>query len=78
MIAIVTDHRRDGMHGLDQKEMSRLMVELGVDKAFSWDGSGSSELLARMPGRQSLSMRNYPADGSERPIPVGFGVFSGR
>lgn len=76
IIAVVADHPHANIHGLDQKQMSGLMVQLGATRAFSFDGSGSSELLARMPGTSKLSMRNYPADGAERPMPVGFGIFS--
>jgi hypothetical protein len=29
-----------------------------------------------MPSTPSaLSLRNYPADGAERPMPLGFGIF---
>ena len=76
IIAVVTDHPNTNVHGLDQKQMSGLMVQLGADRAFGFDGSGSSELLAKMPGTSTLSLRNYPADGAERPMPVGFGIYS--
>ena len=62
------------VHGLDESQMSKLMVQLGANRAFAWDGSGSTELLARFRGASSLSLRTYPADGDERPMPVGFGV----
>lgn len=72
------DCRTRQMHGLDHKEMARLMIELGAQKAWQWDGSGSSELIARMPGTDRLEIRNYCADGEERPMPVGFGIYSTR
>jgi hypothetical protein len=85
VIAIVADHpcyssRVNGcggrhVHGLDHKEMARLMTELGARTAWQWDGSGSSELVARMPRSHRLEIRNYCADGEERPMPVGFGIF---
>jgi hypothetical protein len=54
-----------------------LMKDLGAGEAYLFDGSGSTELLARMPSNPSaLSLRNYPADGAERAMPVGFGIFS--
>jgi hypothetical protein len=65
------------MHGLDAAQMARLMKDLGAGEAYLFDGSGSTELLARMPSNPSaLSLRNYPADGAERAMPVGFGIFS--
>jgi hypothetical protein len=86
IIAVVADHPcwaghsqgcgRRQVHGLDHKEMARLMIGLGAHDAWQWDGSGSSELIARMPATHRLEIRNYCADGEERPMPVGFGIFS--
>jgi hypothetical protein len=75
VIALVEDHPGTTQHGLDESQMSKFMVQLGVSRAFAWDGSGSTELLARMAGSSTLSQRTYPADGQERPMPVGFGVY---
>jgi len=74
IVVTVEDHPGTRLHGLDQEQMSRVMVDLGAAKAFAWDGSGSTDLLARMPGTTSLGLRTYPADGAERPMPVGFGI----
>jgi hypothetical protein len=73
VIGEVEDHPGTNLHGLDESQMSKFMVQLGVSRAFAWDGSGSTELLARMSG--SLKRRTYPADGTERPMPLGFGVY---
>lgn len=75
LLVTVEDRPGTRLHGLDQEQMSRVMVDLGAARAFAWDGSGSTELLARMPGSTSLRLRTHPADGAERPMPVGFGVF---
>jgi hypothetical protein len=79
IIAVIADHPGTSLHGLDTDQVSRVMVDLGASQAYTFDGSGSTELLARMPSRpQRLSLRNYPADGGpdyERPMPVGFGVY---
>lgn len=84
IIAVVADHpcysRIGGcagrhVHGLDHKEMARLMIDLGARSAWQWDGSGTSELIARMPRSHRLAIRNYCSDGQERPMPVGFGIF---
>ena len=76
VIAEVEDHPHTSVHGLDNNQMSKLMVQLGVGRAYEFDGSGSTELLARMPKTSSLSLRTYPADGRERPMPVGLGIYS--
>jgi hypothetical protein len=75
ILVVVTDHPGTTMHGLDESQMSKLMVELGAARAYLFDGSGSSEMLARMPATGQLSLRNYPADGAERTMPVGLGIF---
>jgi hypothetical protein len=76
VIAIVADHPFTSLHGLDEDQMSKLMVQLGVSRAFAFDGSGSTELLARMPHASALTLQNYPADGAERPMPLGLGIAS--
>lgn len=76
VMAIVADHPGTSMHGLDEDQMSELMVQLGVSQAFAFDGSGSTELLARVPAHSGLTRENYPADGQERPMPVGLGIMS--
>jgi hypothetical protein len=77
ILALVADDPGAPMHGLDAAQMARLMKDLGAGEAYLFDGSGSTELLARMPSNPSaLSLRNYPADGAERAMPVGFGIFS--
>jgi hypothetical protein len=81
IIAVIADRPGTAMHGLDSNQMSAVMADLGAKQAYLFDGSGSSELLARMPSHRSrLSLRNYPADGgpdAERPMPLGFGIFHG-
>jgi hypothetical protein len=74
VIAVVADHPGTSMHGLDEDQMSKLMVQLRVSQAYSFDGSGSSELLAKLHGSSSLRLQTYPADGAERPMPVGLGI----
>ena len=34
-----------------------------------------AEMIARMPSTGRLSIRNYPADGQERTMPLGFGIY---
>jgi hypothetical protein len=75
ILVVVTDHPGTSTHGLDASQMSKLMVDLGAGHAYLLDGSGSSEMLARMPSTGQLSLRNYPADGAERTMPVGLGIF---
>jgi Phosphodiester glycosidase len=76
IIAIVADHPGTSLHGLDENQMSKLMVQLGAAQAFAFDGSGSTELLARVPGHPGLTLENYPADGQERVMPLGLAIMS--
>jgi hypothetical protein len=78
IIVTVDDHPGTTTHGLDEDQMSKLMVQLGASSAFAFDGSGSTELLARRPRTTTLSLRTYPADGVERPMPLGLGIFTHR
>lgn len=76
ILGLVADDPGAPMHGLDSAQMARFMKDLGAREAYLFDGSGSTELLARLQSNPSaLSLRNYPADGAERPMPVGFGIF---
>jgi hypothetical protein len=76
ILAVVSDHPFTSQHGLDEDQMSKLMVQLGASQAYAFDGSGSSELLARLHRSSPLTLQTYPGDGQERPMPVGLGVTS--
>lgn len=74
VIGEVEDHPGTRVHGLDENQMSGFMAQLGVDRAWDLDGSGSTELLAKLPSSGVMTQRTYPADGQERPMPVGLGI----
>jgi hypothetical protein len=78
VLVTVDDHPGTRVHGLDEDQMSKLMVQLGVTQAYAFDGSGSTELLARKPGAARLTLRTYPGDGEERPMPLGLGIYAHR
>lgn len=74
VMAFVADHPHTSLHGLDEDQMSKLMAQLGVSKAYAFDGSGSTELMAKFRHSSSLKLQTYPADGAERPMPLGLGI----
>jgi hypothetical protein len=74
VLAVVADRPFTSMHGLDEDQMSKLMAQLGVSQAYAFDGSGSSELLAKTRGASALILQNHPADGQQRPMPLGLGI----
>jgi hypothetical protein len=78
IVVTVDDHPGTTTHGLDEDQMSKLMVQLGASSAFAFDGSGSTEMLARRHGTTTLSLRTYPGDGVERPMPLGLGIYTHR
>lgn len=66
---LLVDGRRDPYsHGLTLQETAQLMKDLGAEWAGNLDGGGSSTLLTRTPGETSLTVRNCPSDGKERPV----------
>jgi hypothetical protein len=76
ILVVVSEHPFSSQHGLDEDQMSELMTQLGVTQAYAFDGSGSSELLARVHRTSALTLQTYPADGQERVMPLGLGISS--
>ncbi|WP_328429265.1 phosphodiester glycosidase family protein [Streptomyces sp. NBC_00443] len=78
LLLLALDGAPEYRAGLTIAEVASVMRELGSADAFSLDGGGSSTLVARAPGAGTVSVRNHPSDGVERPVPNGIGVFSAR
>lgn len=76
LLLLALDGAPDYRSGLTIAEVADEMRTLGSVDAFSLDGGGSSELVARDPGATAVSVRNHPSGGAERPVPNGIGVFS--
>ncbi|GAC1498535.1 MAG: hypothetical protein NVS1B14_01600 [Vulcanimicrobiaceae bacterium] len=62
--------------GLSRPEFTSLVIALGAQDAVSFDGGGSSAIVARRPGDRNAVLRNEPSDGSERRVGDGLFVFS--
>ncbi|MER6068210.1 phosphodiester glycosidase family protein [Streptomyces sp. NPDC001817] len=62
--------------GMTVAEEARTMRSLGASDAFNLDGGGSSELVTRDHGARTVTVRNHPSTGAERPVANGIGVFS--
>jgi hypothetical protein len=75
ILAAVENNRRARIHGLEPDQLGRLMRNLGAAEAYMFDGGGSTEMVVRPHPGARLSIRNHPSDGTERRIPLGFGVF---
>ncbi|MFD0599088.1 phosphodiester glycosidase family protein [Catellatospora coxensis] len=76
MWLVVVDGRSTASVGMTYVELANYMKSLGADDAINLDGGGSSTLVARMPGATSVSVRNTPSDGAQRPVPNGIGFVS--
>jgi exopolysaccharide biosynthesis protein len=57
-------------------ELSALLHQIGADDGMNLDGGGSSTFAVRGPGEPATTVRNTPADGSERAVANGIGVFA--
>ncbi len=61
--------------GLTPVEAAKYMIAHGAYQAMLFDGGGSSELVARLPGQHQVSVINSPSDGRERPVANGFFMY---
>ncbi|WP_346346750.1 phosphodiester glycosidase family protein [Streptomyces sp. SID161] len=62
--------------GLTVAEEADTMRSLGATDAFNLDGGGSTEMVTRGTDETTVTVRNHPSGGAERPVPNGIGVFS--
>ena len=76
LLATVESPQGSDNYGVDENQMSQVMVRLGASRSYALDGGGSTDMVARMPGRHGLSIRTPRHHERERPIPVGVGVYS--
>ncbi|WP_144240137.1 phosphodiester glycosidase family protein [Haladaptatus cibarius] len=71
---LVVDGRQRDSRGASLKELAEAMRDLGATDALNFDGGGSSTLVARNSGEESVSVRNDPSDGAPRPVSNGLGL----
>ena len=57
--------------GMNHIEVASFMLAHGMYQAMLFDSGGSSEMVARLPGHNSLSIINWPSGGYERPLANG-------
>jgi len=75
LLVAVENNPRKKIHGLEPDQLGRLMRNLGAVEAYMFDGGGSTEMVVRPRPGARLSIRNHLSDGTERHIPLGFGIF---
>jgi hypothetical protein len=76
MYLVVTEGPRAGVPGLDLPQLAAFMRGLGVRDAVDLDDGGSTTMVVRLPGHSGLTLLNRPADGSEREVANGIGLFA--
>lgn len=74
MVLLTVDGRMVDSRGLTERELARLMLDLGSDDVLNLDGGGSSTMLTRAPGEAAPEVVNKPSDGTERLTPNGLGL----
>ncbi|MEU8620603.1 phosphodiester glycosidase family protein [Streptomyces sp. NPDC048623] len=62
--------------GMTVAEVAALLAGAGASEGFSLDGGGSSTLVGRTADEPSVTVRNHPSGGVERPVPNGIGVLA--
>ncbi|MBE7037201.1 MAG: phosphodiester glycosidase family protein [Ruminococcaceae bacterium] len=65
---VAVDGRRSEAKGMTQKELSRLMLDLGCYTALNFDGGGSTAMAIEQ------KVVNTPSDGSQRKVTNALGV----
>ncbi len=69
---VVLDGRRTEAQGMDQKELARLMAELGCYTALNFDGGGSSVMV--VDDFDEKKVVNTPSNGSVRSVTNSIGI----
>ncbi|MDQ6930627.1 MAG: phosphodiester glycosidase family protein [Candidatus Eremiobacteraeota bacterium] len=62
--------------GLTRDEFVSFLFAIGAVEAISFDGGGSSAIVARKLGERNASLRSSPSDGAERVVGDGLFVYS--
>ncbi|MGM1057716.1 phosphodiester glycosidase family protein [Saccharothrix sp. Mg75] len=64
------------LSGLNLKDVASVLKEMGAHNALNLDGGGSSTLVAREPGAESVTVENTPSEGGERAVPNGLALYA--
>ncbi len=76
LLLVTVDGRQNSSIGMTLTEMANLMISLGAYNALNLDGGGSTTMVARKQGTNTINMVNNPSDGSARKVSTAIGVFS--
>ncbi|TYQ14980.1 UNVERIFIED_CONTAM: uncharacterized protein DUF2233 [Acetivibrio alkalicellulosi] len=76
LLLVTVDGRQEGSLGMTQTESASLMLRLGAYNAINLDGGGSTTMVARTPGTETIQIVNSPSGGSPRNVSNAVGLFS--
>ena len=76
LYVVTVDGRSSKSIGMSQYELAEYMQSIGCYYAINMDGGGSTTMVARPEGINSLVTVNSPSDGYERSVATGLGIFS--
>ncbi|MFD4718853.1 phosphodiester glycosidase family protein [Streptomyces sp. NPDC058423] len=74
MRILTVDGRQADSGGVTLTELALMMRRAGAHNAINLDGGGSSTLVAREPGSDTVQVENSPSDGTERTVPNGLAL----
>ncbi|MFG3305237.1 phosphodiester glycosidase family protein [Streptomyces wuyuanensis] len=74
MRIMTVDGRQADSGGVTLTELALMMRRAGAHSAINLDGGGSSTLVAREPGSDTVRVENSPSDGTERTVPNGLAL----
>lgn len=66
LLILVADGRQAASQGLTVREVGELLRDMGADDGINMDGGGSTTLVAKAPGGDTLRLVNRPSGGLRR------------
>jgi hypothetical protein len=76
VMVVFDGHEGAAQAGLTRPQFAQWMLSRGAYNAIELDSGGSTEMVARLPGRAHVSVLNHPSDGSQRPVANGLFLYS--
>jgi exopolysaccharide biosynthesis protein len=76
IIMVTIDGRTSSYTGTTQRELAEILIELGAYDGINLDGGGSTEMVVKPLGDETVTITNNPSGGFERKIMNGLAVLN--
>lgn len=76
LLYLVAVEKSNQSRGLEQNELAKLLVAMGVETSLNLDGGGSTTMVAKHLGDTGISAIIQPKEGWQRPVTDGLGIFN--